>query len=693
MIKKIVLFIFLFFISHSCIPLKKEGIKVLFSQSDEDRRDKGIPKISSIDYEDDRFVIKGENLRGVKSIKIRGQNLDHGLSVDATTQYQAEASSKGLLELLTGGLTYIFLIENTYGQTPFLVTINFPDNSISTEKIINSSITGEKIKNNTISVSKLSSMDAKDGDYLKWSEKNNSWEPSPLNSIQFRGTWNVEEKSDSPVEDNSVGPVGDFYIVSKSGASNIINEGENWYEGDWIISTGENWQRINNSGKITSIFGREGAIVPEFGDYTWEQIEKKNSKLSDIGDVGDIVPANKQVLQWNQDEESWVPADLKITTNHLQENSIENDNIQNNAITSEKISDFSISSEKLSENAITNEKLANNSVTSLKIEEGTILDEDISDLADIKRTKIEKITAQAGNIIINDEEGAFSSIDVLDIGRGGTGARTPEGARDKLGLKIGVDVQKYSQKLKDITSLNFKEETLLGSNGSKLVLKSSSEIREILNLGKENQFFVNEDGFVGIGTNIPSERLEVNGNMNLRGNLNMNSFPISGVGSPEKDYDGIYRGWAIGQLNGLQNNLYYNHQITPPTKVEKNGAFPLNGHDKNASKNFESFIERSIDGLKVNNIGLYKLSFKASCTNLSSSQLSHIELRIKKGKQSDWETLSGTKTFGNTLIIAEGIFTVESLDNPVLIKIFNVSGEDRSFEFIDYTLIRIGNLN
>ena len=693
MIKRLGFFIILFFILQSCVPLKNEKIKILYSRSDEDRRDKGVPIISSVNYEEDRFVIKGENLRGVKSVKIQGQNINYNLSVDATTQYQAEASSKGLLELLTGGLTYIFLIENTYGQTPFLVTINFPDNSISTEKIIDSSITGEKIKNNTISVSKLSSMGAQDGDYLKWSEKNKSWEPSPLNSIQFRGTWNVEEKPESPVEGNLVGQVGDFYIISKSGVSNVINEGENWYEGDWIISTGESWKRINNSGKITSIFGREGAITPKFGDYSWEQIEKKNSKLSDIGDVGEIIPADKQILQWNQDEESWLPADLKITTINLQENSIENDNIQNNAITSEKISDFSISSEKLSENSITNEKLANNSITSIKIEEGTILDEDISDFANIERSKIEKTPEQAGNIIINNEEGALSSIGILDIGRGGTGAKDPKEARENLGLKIGVDVQKYSQKLKDITNLNFREETLLGSNGSNLVLKSSSEIREILNLGKENQFFVSEDGFVGIGTSVPSERLEVNGNMNLRGNLNMNSFPINGVGEPEKDYDGVNRGWAINQLKGLQNNFYYNNKITVSTKIGMSNSFPLNGSEKNSSKNFEKFIKVSDDNLNISSIGLYKISFKATCNGLAPSQLSHIELKMKKNSQSEWETLSSSKTFGNTMIIAEGIFTVDSLDDPASIKIFNISDGERSFEFIDYTLIRIGNIN
>ena len=81
MIKRLGFFIILFSISQSCIPLKKEKIKILYSRSDEERRDKGVPIISSVNYEEDRFVIKGENLRGVKSVKIQGQNINHNLSV------------------------------------------------------------------------------------------------------------------------------------------------------------------------------------------------------------------------------------------------------------------------------------------------------------------------------------------------------------------------------------------------------------------------------------------------------------------------------------------------------------------------------------------------------------------------------------------------------------------------------------
>ena len=78
------------------------------------------------------------------------------------------------------------------------------------------------------------------------------------------------------------------------------------------------------------------------------------------------------------------------------------------------------------------------------------------------------------------------------------------------------------------------------------------------------------------------------------------------------------------------------------------GSFPINGNENNSSKNFEKFIKVSDDNLKINNIGLYQISFKATCKGLTPSQLSHIELKVKKNGQSDWETLSSSKTFLNS---------------------------------------------
>jgi hypothetical protein len=287
----------------------------------------------------------------------------------------------------------------------------------------------------------------------------------------------------------------------------------------------------------------------------------------------------------------------------------------------------------------------------------------------------------------------MSSIPFLNISRGGTGATNKEKARSNLGLEIGRDIQGYSERLSDIAQLNFNKGILLGGNNSKLVLKDSNEIRESLGLGKEKNLFVNDQGYIGIGTILPSEKLEINGNMNLRGTLNMNDFSITGLGRPEKDTDAVSRGWVTDQLVGLQNSFYYIHQKNSSSEVKKNGFLPIDGTDRFSLKNQENFLERSENILKVKSIGLYKISFKATCSHSPTDQMNQIEMAMKKGSQENWDIMARPKTFGSTMIMAEGIFTVDSLDEPISLAFFNRSDGPRSFELLNYTLVRIGDLN
>ena len=192
---------------------------------------------------------------------------------------------------------------------------------------------------------------------------------------------------------------------------------------------------------------------------------------------------------------------------------------------------------------------------------------------------------------------------------------------------------------------------------------------------------------------MPSEKLEVNGNINLRGNLFMNSFNITGLGTPEKDTDAVNKAWAEKEIGNIQSHLFYSHQINETQEVQKDNNLPMNGIDKLGSKNIDEFIERKDNVLKVNGRGLYKFSFKANCTNSQSSQMTSIELMVKKKDSSSWETLAKSKTFGNTIILAETIFEVSSSNDFALIKVINKSDDKRSFEYFDYTVNKIGNLN
>ena len=61
---------------------------------------------------------------------------------------------------------------------------------------------------------------------------------------------------------------GWFYIASTSGTA----LGTDWDSTDWCISDGTVWQKIDNTDKVSSVFGRTGNVVAASGDYNLDQV-------------------------------------------------------------------------------------------------------------------------------------------------------------------------------------------------------------------------------------------------------------------------------------------------------------------------------------------------------------------------------------------------------------------------------------
>ena len=115
-----------------------------------------------------------------------------------------------------------------------------------------------------------------------------------------------------------------------------------WYTGDWIVSDGDNWQRVTNSGKVTGFKGdkdaklRIGIIEAEANDYTWNQINKNVSKIGDIADVSNS--PKFRVNQWVVVRSLGKPWTIKITSEDIVNQTITSEDIADGAITSEKSS-------------------------------------------------------------------------------------------------------------------------------------------------------------------------------------------------------------------------------------------------------------------------------------------------------------------------------------------------------------------
>lgn len=85
-----------------------------------------------------------------------------------------------------------------------------------------------------------------------------------LGALSYQGTWNAT--SNSPViPAAAAGNKGWYYVVNVAGTTSIDGEAD-WQIGDWIVSSGVVWSKVDNSDKVSSVAGKTGAVTLVKGD-------------------------------------------------------------------------------------------------------------------------------------------------------------------------------------------------------------------------------------------------------------------------------------------------------------------------------------------------------------------------------------------------------------------------------------------
>lgn len=85
---------------------------------------------------------------------------------------------------------------------------------------------------------------------------------SIIGQVEYMGTWNA--LTNTPTLNPLVPEEkGHYYVVSVAG----VFGGVDYQVGDWIISNGIEWQKVDNTDAVTSVFGRIGAILALEADY------------------------------------------------------------------------------------------------------------------------------------------------------------------------------------------------------------------------------------------------------------------------------------------------------------------------------------------------------------------------------------------------------------------------------------------
>jgi hypothetical protein len=94
-----------------------------------------------------------------------------------------------------------------------------------------------------------------------------------IGNVNFQGLWNAATNTPTLANPPASGTKGYYYIVSTAGTF----AGISFEVGDWIISSGSAWQKIDNTDAVSSVFGRTGNVVASNGDYTTAQVTESGN--------------------------------------------------------------------------------------------------------------------------------------------------------------------------------------------------------------------------------------------------------------------------------------------------------------------------------------------------------------------------------------------------------------------------------
>jgi len=98
-------------------------------------------------------------------------------------------------------------------------------------------------------------------------------------SVTYKGTWDAATNSPTLANPPASTTKGWYYVVSAAGT----RFGIDFAVGDWIISNGSIWQKVDLTDSVSSVFGRTGAVVATTGDYSASQISGLGSLATQNG--------------------------------------------------------------------------------------------------------------------------------------------------------------------------------------------------------------------------------------------------------------------------------------------------------------------------------------------------------------------------------------------------------------------------
>lgn len=268
-------------------------------------------QVSKVIIKNHHMTILGKNLDRVESIAIKDNSsfFEKFIIISRSSDKLVLGGLRNISFLV--GKTFSLLISDANASSAYTISFDLNLNSVLTAHIADGAITSAK----------LSDMGASDGDVLIYNAGTSLWEARPFSGLSYRGTWNASTNFPmlSDGGSSSFPSPGDYYVVSVSGATSVDSE-SSWLSGDWIIFNGVNWDRIVNTSTVSSFAGRQGAITPQVGDYSINDLSQVDVTGAVVGSVLKFDGANWAV---------GVDNDTGVSANSIDSTSIQDGGVTN----------------------------------------------------------------------------------------------------------------------------------------------------------------------------------------------------------------------------------------------------------------------------------------------------------------------------------------------------------------------------
>ncbi len=138
--------------------------------------------------------------------------------------------------------------------------------------------------------------------------------------LEYKGTWAAD--TNTPTLADGTGSLNDWYRVNVAGTQDLGSGSQTYEVGDKVVHNGTIWEKWDTVDGVTSVFGRQGAVVAQAGDYNATQVGLGNvtndAQLKRAGAdfntyVEKITPVEDDIVLAEDSENSFAKVKIKLS--------------------------------------------------------------------------------------------------------------------------------------------------------------------------------------------------------------------------------------------------------------------------------------------------------------------------------------------------------------------------------------------